>query len=106
MEALGQRDMRMYYHTYDQQKKRYTVGLACSRDGFKWQKQGPIFEGSGTHAFDAKGASAHHIVKDPEARRWGSGVYIPTACPAFGIDFPDEDLLRGFKPTMTWLRKR
>ncbi len=31
----GPRDMRMYYHSFDQAKGRYVVGLATSPDGFK-----------------------------------------------------------------------
>jgi len=42
--AAGPRDMRMYYHSYDARKGRYVVGLATSADGFKWDKQGVVFE--------------------------------------------------------------
>lgn len=34
----------MYYHSYDQSSQRWRVGLATSPDGFRWTKQGPIFE--------------------------------------------------------------
>ena len=59
----------MYYHSYLPAERRWAVGLATSRDGFKWQKQGQIFEGSRQHSFDARGVAAHHIVRDPDARR-------------------------------------
>jgi hypothetical protein len=42
--AVGPRSMHMYYHSYDQRKGKYVVGVATSRDGFKWEKQGPMFE--------------------------------------------------------------
>lgn len=42
--AAGPRDMRMYYHSYDRSVGRFRVGLATSPDGFRWTKQGPIFE--------------------------------------------------------------
>ncbi len=42
--AAGPRDMRMYYHSYDRSAGRFRVGLATSPDGFRWTKQGPIFE--------------------------------------------------------------
>lgn len=42
--AAGPKDLRMYYHSFDQRKQKYVVGLATSRDGFKWEKRGPVFE--------------------------------------------------------------
>jgi hypothetical protein len=36
--------MRMYYHSFDAARGKFVVGLATSADGFKWTKQGPIFE--------------------------------------------------------------
>jgi hypothetical protein len=36
--------MRMYYFSFDRSRRRFVIGLATSRDGFKWDKQGPIFE--------------------------------------------------------------
>jgi hypothetical protein len=32
-------DLRMFYHSFDASKQRYTVGLATSPDGFRWTKQ-------------------------------------------------------------------
>lgn len=68
VEALGQKSLRMHYHSYSADEQQWVVGLATSKDGFKWAKQGPVFRGSG-QPFDAKGVVSHHIVKDPEARR-------------------------------------
>ena len=68
--AVGPRDMRMYYHSFDAAAGRWTVGVATSEDGFKWAKRGPIFAGGADGAaFDACGASAHHVVRDVAARR-------------------------------------
>lgn len=33
--AAGPRDMRLWYHSYDVQRRRFRVGLATSEDGFK-----------------------------------------------------------------------
>jgi hypothetical protein len=33
--ASGPKDMRMYYHTFDQAAKKYCIGLARSEDGFR-----------------------------------------------------------------------
>lgn len=59
----------MYYHSYSQEQQRWTVGLATSADGFKWEKRGPIFHGTESSAYDARGAASHHIVMDVDARR-------------------------------------
>eukprot|EP00884_Botryococcus_braunii_P011639 jgi/Botrbrau1/20476/Bobra.145_2s0036.1 len=68
--AAGPRDMRMYYSSWDAVAGRWRLGLATSQDGFKWEKQGPFFDGSpGTAgAFDSAGASACHVVKDSRLR--------------------------------------
>ncbi|KAL3149569.1 hypothetical protein ABBQ32_002346 [Trebouxia sp. C0010 RCD-2024] len=68
--AAGPGDMRMYYHSYDAQKQRFVVGWASSPDGFKWTKQGPIFDG-GTDPddFDALGVAACHVVKDLDTKQ-------------------------------------
>lgn len=33
--AAGPGDMRMFYHSFDQQQQRYVVGMATSKDGFR-----------------------------------------------------------------------
>lgn len=61
--AAGPADMRMYYHSYDARLQRFVIGLATSPDGFRWTKQGPVFDGSLTPgAHDEKGAGACHVV--------------------------------------------
>ena len=67
---FGPGDMRMYYHSFDAARQRYVVGLATSRDGFNWDKQGPIFDGSGAEdAHDACGAMACHVLYNSEISR-------------------------------------
>ena len=63
-------DLRMYYHSYDAQRSKWVIGTATSKDGVAWRKEGPMFWGGG-HAFDAHGASAHHIVQDFASKRCG-----------------------------------
>lgn len=61
--AAGARDMRMYYHSFDVSAGRFKVGMASSKDGFNWQKEGVVFEGgSSASDFDAAGAAACHVV--------------------------------------------
>ena len=68
----GPKDMRMYYHSYDESKQKFVVGLATSPDGFKWKKEGPIFEGGapGSNDFDARGAAARCVVQDLDSLKY------------------------------------
>jgi hypothetical protein len=77
--ALGPQDMRMYYHTFNSTAKQWVVGVATSKDGFNWRKQGPVFSGSETADFDVNGAAAHHVVKDGDSKRWLGSVPL-AAC--------------------------
>ena len=56
----------MFYHSWDSRKGRYVVGLANSKDGFHWKKQGVVFDtveaGASAGAHDALGATARHVV--------------------------------------------
>ncbi len=71
--AVGPKDMRMFYHSFDSSKQKWTIGTANSKDGFVWKKAGPIFAGSDSGAdFDAKGAAACHIVRDFQSKRYAS----------------------------------
>ena len=68
--AVGPKDMRMFYHSFDAAKQRWTVGTAASKDGFVWKKAGPIFSGSESPAdFDGRGAAACHVVRDFTTKR-------------------------------------
>lgn len=61
--AAGARDMRMYYHSFDAAAGKFKVGLATSRDGFTWKKEGVVFEGSSNKQdFDGAGAAACFVV--------------------------------------------
>ncbi|CAK0770976.1 hypothetical protein CVIRNUC_003820 [Coccomyxa viridis] len=69
--AVGPKDMRMFYHSFDASTETWTVGTATSKDGFVWTKRGPIFAGSGSRGdFDGKGAAACHVVRDYVCKRW------------------------------------
>ncbi len=39
MIAVGPKDMRLFYHSWDATKGRFVVGMAASPDGFRWTKQ-------------------------------------------------------------------
>ncbi len=66
----GPNDMRMYYHSFDAARQRYVIGLAISRDGFVWDKQGPVFSGSDADgAHDARGATSCHVLYNSEISR-------------------------------------
>lgn len=69
--STGPRSMHMYYHSYDTSRDKYIVGLATSPDGFKWTKQGPIFEG-GTDKddFDAKGVANRCVIRDIDTKKY------------------------------------
>ena len=68
--AVGPKDMRMFYHSFDATAETWTVGTATSKDGFVWTKRGPIFAGSSSRAdFDGKGAAACHVVRDYASKR-------------------------------------
>lgn len=64
--TAGPRDMRLYYHSYDQRKQKFVVGLATSPDGFRWTKQGPVFE----VGQDRCGFGAACGVRGRHADRW------------------------------------
>lgn len=68
----GPKDMRMYYHSYDEQKGKFVVGVATSPDGFKWTKVGPVFDGGapGSNDFDARGAAARCVVRDLDSLKY------------------------------------
>lgn len=68
--AAGPRDMRLFYHSYDARERQYRVGLATSPDGFKWQKQGPVFSGGRPGEFDSRGAGARCVVRDIDSRKF------------------------------------
>ena len=67
--AVGPKDMRMFYHSFDKQRGRFVVGMATSPDGFKWTKQGVAFDppavsgGGAPDAHDALGAAAIQVVR-------------------------------------------
>jgi hypothetical protein len=73
--AAGPRDLRLYYHSFDAATQKWTVGLARSSDGLKWERWSPtpgargVFSGGG-HAHDAGGAAARHVVRDGASGAW------------------------------------
>jgi hypothetical protein len=77
--AAGPRDMRMYYHSFDPEKEKWIIGLATSDDGFRWNKRGPMFEGSvDSSDFDGRGAAACHVIKDSELKQYAPRCFLPS----------------------------
>ena len=66
----------MYYHTYNPVERKFIIGLAISPDGVRWKKQGQVFKGGGSGAFDEMGASRRFVMKDSEGtyKMWYEGV--------------------------------
>eukprot|EP00638_Chattonella_subsalsa_P005044 CAMPEP_0117762196 /NCGR_PEP_ID=MMETSP0947-20121206/17781_1 /TAXON_ID=44440 /ORGANISM="Chattonella subsalsa, Strain CCMP2191" /LENGTH=431 /DNA_ID=CAMNT_0005583431 /DNA_START=50 /DNA_END=1345 /DNA_ORIENTATION=- len=60
--TTGSELYRLYYHSLDPTTKKNTVGLAISRDGFQFQKRGPVFSGGDQGSFDEFGASRRHVI--------------------------------------------
>jgi hypothetical protein len=86
--AAGPRDLRMYYHSFDAAAAKWTVGVALSADGLKWERGVPVFAGGGRHPFDAAGAAARHVVQDPGTGEWVmfyEGVDAATGDTAVGV---------------------
>lgn len=105
--AAAPKDMRMYYHSYDTQQQRFVVGWASSPDGFKWSKQGPLFDGSReAGSFDAKGAAACHVVRDLDTKKfvmWYEGV-AEDGSRSIGVAVSDDgksDWRRYNRPVLT-----
>ncbi|KAJ9534567.1 hypothetical protein QJQ45_022078 [Haematococcus lacustris] len=72
--SVGPRDMRMFYHSWDERLGRFIVGYASSPDGFRWTKKGPVYDtrtaGAAPGDFDELGACARHVVRDPDNRQF------------------------------------
>ena len=80
-------EFNMYYHSYDAQSKRYVVGLAIAKDGLKWKKIGPVFDGSAAKGrFDSKGAGARHVLRMPDdtLKMWYTGYSDTDGSTAIG----------------------
>ncbi|CAM9580893.1 unnamed protein product [Discosporangium mesarthrocarpum] len=58
-----QKEFRMYYHSFNPDTKRFTVGLATSQDGMAWNKLGSVFDGGPPGSFDDGGAGRRRIIK-------------------------------------------
>lgn len=58
-------DLRMYYHSFDLQEKKFSIGIARSRDGIKWVKLGKIMGGGLIKGcFDEMGVVNACVVRD------------------------------------------
>mmetsp|Transcript_28728 Transcript_28728/g.73066 ORF Transcript_28728/g.73066 Transcript_28728/m.73066 type:complete len:445 (-) Transcript_28728:259-1593(-) len=72
--SVGPRDMRMFYHSWEPRQGRYLVGVATSPDGFRWTKQGVVFDtkalGAKPGDHDELGAAARHVVRDVDNRQY------------------------------------
>lgn len=73
--AAGPRDLRLFYHSWDAATHKWTVGVARSPDGLKWERWAPtpgargVFAGGG-FPHDAGGATARHVVRDGASGAW------------------------------------
>ncbi|KAM7251044.1 hypothetical protein ACFE04_022927 [Oxalis oulophora] len=67
----GNGDLRMYYHSFDVEKRKFGIGIARSRDGINWVKLGKIIEGGGNGKFDEFGAKNPCVVKNKK-----DGTYV------------------------------
>ena len=67
---------KMYYHTFDPKANKYVVGIAKSKDGIKWEKDGAVFMGGSPGCFDEQGAARCFVTKDPSGtyKMWYEGV--------------------------------
>lgn len=66
-------DIRMHYHSFDVKTGRFEVGLARSRDGIKWVKQGKCVFSGPRPSFEAMGIGARQVIPSPEGKE---GSYI------------------------------
>eukprot|EP00899_Mesostigma_viride_P029135 jgi/Mesvir1/9406/Mv01510-RA.1 len=63
-------EINMYYHSFDVAKGKFTIGLARSRDGFKFSKHGPILTHGPPGSFDEMGCLACCVLPDPTGKTW------------------------------------
>jgi len=54
---------KMYYHTLNPAKFIFSVGMAVSEDGFRWEKVGQILGPGQPGSFDERGLSCRHVHK-------------------------------------------
>ncbi|KAL5553739.1 hypothetical protein UlMin_041140 [Ulmus minor] len=59
----GSGDLRIYYHSFDQENGHFGIGIARSRDGMRWVKLGKIIGGGKSGAFDEMGVVNGCVVK-------------------------------------------
>ncbi|GMH27561.1 hypothetical protein Nepgr_029404 [Nepenthes gracilis] len=59
----GAGDIRMYYHSFDQQTEKFAIGVARSRDGIRWTKLGKVTGGGSSGGFDELGATNACVVR-------------------------------------------
>ena len=57
-------DWRMYYHGAGLEDKKFRIGLARSRDGLTWKREGVIVSPGADGAFDEGGCSRRHVFPD------------------------------------------
>ena len=84
--AAGPRDMRMYYHSFDEAARKWTVGVSLSEDGLKWSRGEPVFRGGrgggggdegnagdageDSVSFDSAGSASRHVVFDAATKQY------------------------------------
>ncbi|CAH9128996.1 unnamed protein product [Cuscuta epithymum] len=66
----GNGDLRMYYHSFDAENGCFAIGMARSRDGIKWVKQGRMIGEGGVGAFDELGVMNPNVVRNRKDGRY------------------------------------
>ena len=64
----GKDDLRMYYHSYDQTEQKFKIGLATSKNGIDWEKQGVVLTGTNAKDFDSRGCTSQCVVRPLDER--------------------------------------
>lgn len=54
---------KMFYHTLNIKTRQFSIGLAVSDDGFRWEKIGKILDPGEEGCFDERGVGTRHVLK-------------------------------------------
>ncbi|KAF3324212.1 hypothetical protein FCM35_KLT11679 [Carex littledalei] len=66
----GNKDLRMYYHSFDVNSSSYAIGIARSMDGLRWVKLGKVLERGPIGSFDDAGVRNGHVVWDGKNKKY------------------------------------
>lgn len=62
----------MFYYSFDIVNQCFSIGLARSKEGVRWQKMGRVLQPGSLGDPDEKGVAAPHVVADPQ----GDGYFM------------------------------